>query len=124
MHIPPDIRVFAPPKPPSRPLPAIIGDTLRTARLRVGLNQSEVAKVISISRNAYSRLERGLMLPSIVTLYRLCTALNATPNELLGFHTAMPPDVAAAAKDALRRRVHKLSAHQALALIQLLSGVR
>ncbi|TQF08754.1 transcriptional regulator, partial [Myxococcus llanfairpwllgwyngyllgogerychwyrndrobwllllantysiliogogogochensis] len=37
---------------------------------------------------------------------------------------SLPPDVVAAAKEALLRRVHELDAHQALALIQLLSGVR
>ncbi|NNC19521.1 helix-turn-helix transcriptional regulator [Corallococcus exiguus] len=124
MHLPPDVHAAVPPKASLRPLPAIIGETLRAARLRAGLKQAEVAKVVAISRNAYSRLERGLMLPSVATLYRLCVALGATPNELLGYPTLLSPDIAATTKDALRRHVHRLDTRQALALVQLLSGVR
>jgi len=124
MHIPLDVRNFALPKEPACPLPSIISDTLRAARLRAGLKQKEVAHLIGISPGVYSRLERGRTLPSVPTLYRLCTVLEASPNELLGYPDALPPDVVAAAKDALRRRVHQLDGRQALALIQLLSGVR
>lgn len=124
MHIPPDALTFAPPKRRARPLPVILGEALREARLRAGLQQTEVATLINISRNAYSRLERGLMLPSVPTLYRLCTAVCTTPNELLGFSYALPPGTSAIAKDALRRRVRQLNGRQALALIQLLSGER
>lgn len=124
MHVPPDALTFAPPKRRARPLPVILGEALREARLRAGLQQTEVATLINISRNAYSRLERGLMLPSVPTLYRLCTAVCTTPNELLGFSYSLPPGTSAIAKDALRRRVRQLNGRQALALIQLLSGER
>ncbi|NVJ10503.1 helix-turn-helix transcriptional regulator [Myxococcus sp. AM001] len=124
MHIPPDALTFAPSKRRSRPLPAILGEALRAARLRAGLQQTEVARLIDISRNAYSRLERGEMLPSVQTLFRLCTVISTTPNELLGFPSALPPGTSATAKDALRRRVRQLNGRQALALIQLLWGVR
>jgi transcriptional regulator with XRE-family HTH domain len=105
-------------------LPAILGEALRAARLRAGLQQTEVARLVDISRNAYCRLERGQMLPSVPTLFRLCTVVGTTPNELLGFSYALPPGTSATAKDALRRRVRQLNGRQALALIQLLSGMR
>ncbi|WP_246137704.1 helix-turn-helix transcriptional regulator [Myxococcus llanfairpwllgwyngyllgogerychwyrndrobwllllantysiliogogogochensis] len=105
-------------------MPAVLGEALRAARLRAGLQQTEVAKLVSISRNAYSRLERGLMLPSVPTLFRLCTVVSTTPNELLGFPTALPPGMSATAKEALRRRVRLLDGRQSLALIHLLSAVR
>ncbi|WP_434347651.1 helix-turn-helix domain-containing protein [Myxococcus virescens] len=124
MFIPPDTRTLTPPKAPSRPLPAVLGEALRAARLRAGLQQTETARLVAISRNAYSRLERGLMLPSVQTLFRLCTALGATPNELLDFPTALPPGMSATAKEALLRRVRLLDGRQALALVQFLSGVR
>ncbi|WP_269149170.1 helix-turn-helix domain-containing protein [Corallococcus macrosporus] len=97
---------------------------MRAARLRAGLPQTEVARLVAISRNAYSRLERGRMLPSLETLHRLCTALGASPNELLGHPAAPPLGMSAAAKDALQRRVRQLNGRQALALIQLLSDMR
>lgn len=124
MYIHPDARGFAPPKEPSRPLPGIVGGTLRAARLRAGLKQTEVAHLINISPVVYSRMERGRVLPSLPTLYRLCAALRTTPNEVLDYPTSLPPDVVAAAKEALLRRVRQLDAHQALALLRLLPGVR
>lgn len=124
MHIPPDALTFTPPKSNARPLPVVLGEALRAARLRAGLQQTEVARLVEISRNAYSRLERGLMLPSVPTLFRLCTVVSATPNELLGFPSSLPPGMSATAKEALRRRVHHLNGHQALALVQLLSSMR
>lgn len=124
MYIHPGARGFALPKEPSRPLPSIVGGTLRAARLRAGLKQTEVAQLIDISPIVYSRIERGRMLPSVQTLYRLCTALRTTPNELLDYPASLPPDVVTAAKEALLRRVRQLDAHQALALIQLLPDVR
>ncbi|MCP3104198.1 helix-turn-helix domain-containing protein [Myxococcus sp. K15C18031901] len=124
MRLPPDVLTFLPPQQHARPLPAVIGEALRAARLRAGLRQTEVAKLVSISRNAYSRLERGLMLPSVQTLFRLCTAVSATPNELLGFPTSLPPGMGATAREALRRRVRLMDGRQALALVQLLSNVR
>ena len=33
----------------------------------------------------YGRLERGKMLPSVPTLFRLCVALRSGPHELMGF---------------------------------------
>ncbi|AEI65364.1 DNA-binding protein [Corallococcus macrosporus] len=124
MQLPPDARTLPSPEAPSRPLPAILGEALRAARLRAGLPQTEVARLVAISRNAYSRLERGRMLPSLETLHRLCTALGASPNELLGHPAAPPLGMSAAAKDALQRRVRQLNGRQALALIQLLSDMR
>ncbi|WP_434345691.1 helix-turn-helix transcriptional regulator [Myxococcus virescens] len=105
-------------------MPGIVGGTLRAARLRAGLKQTEVAHLIKISPVVYSRMERGRVLPSLPTLYRLCTALRTTPNEVLEYPTSLPPDVVAAAKEALLRRVRQLDAHQALALLRLLPGVR
>lgn len=124
MHIPPDIFPLTPPKRRARPLPAVLGEALRAARLRAGLQQKEVASLSGISRNAYSRLETGRMLPSVPTLFRLCTVVSATPNELLGFPAALPPGMSATAKEALRRRMRLLDGRQALALMQLLSGLR
>ncbi|WP_232293339.1 helix-turn-helix transcriptional regulator [Stigmatella aurantiaca] len=103
---------------------SIVGDTLRAARLRAHLTQVDVAHLIDIDPAVYSRLERGLRLPSLQNLYLLCTALRATPNELLGYPASLPPEAVSDAKEALLRRVRQLDAHQALALVQLLPDVR
>jgi transcriptional regulator with XRE-family HTH domain len=58
---------------------------------RVALTQEEVARRIGLVTEVYGRLERGLMLPSVPTLLRLCLALGVDPNTLLGLASSRPP---------------------------------
>jgi transcriptional regulator with XRE-family HTH domain len=53
--------------------------------MRVGLTQVELAESIGTAPEVYGRLERGKMLPSVPTLFRLCVALRSGPHELMGF---------------------------------------
>jgi transcriptional regulator with XRE-family HTH domain len=62
-----------------------IGTAARAARERLGLTQAEVAKLMELSPIVYNRLERAKMLPSVLTLARLCETLEISPAELLGF---------------------------------------
>ncbi len=43
---------------------------------------------MGVATEVYGRIERGVMLPSVPTLFRLCVALSIGPHELMGF-TAM-----------------------------------
>ncbi|MBU8900861.1 helix-turn-helix domain-containing protein [Corallococcus sp. M34] len=65
-------------------LAATIGAISRAAREQMGLTQAEVADRVGLVPPVYSRLERGQMLPSVPTLYRLCTELMLSPEDLLG----------------------------------------
>lgn len=65
-------------------LAASIGSAARAARQRARLTQADVAERVGIASEVYGRLERGLMLPSVVTLRNLCAALAASADELLG----------------------------------------
>ncbi len=65
-------------------LPARVGEGSRLARMRAGLTQADVAELIGVAPEVYGRMERGKMLPSVPTLYRLCLALRSGPNELMG----------------------------------------
>ena len=68
-----------------------IGDAARAARGRLGLTQVQVAESVGIAAMVYSRLERGLMLPSVSTLLKLCRVLETTPDTLLGFSSGDAP---------------------------------
>jgi len=68
-----------------RRLPATIGQGARLARARAGLTQAEVAEAIGTAVDIYGRIERGVMLPSVPTLMRMCLALASGPHELMGF---------------------------------------
>jgi transcriptional regulator with XRE-family HTH domain len=69
-------------------LARVIGTAARAARARLELTQAQVAQAVDIAPMVYSRLERGVMLPSVPTLVRLCQVLHSTPDELLGFSSA------------------------------------
>jgi transcriptional regulator with XRE-family HTH domain len=60
-----------------------LGDSAREARQRTGLTQADVAERIGVATEVYGRLERGLLMPSVPTLRRLCLALHLTADALL-----------------------------------------
>ncbi|WP_407737983.1 helix-turn-helix transcriptional regulator [Hyalangium sp.] len=66
-------------------LGATLGRALRAARMRAGFTQADLAASIGKAPEVYGRLERGKMLPSVPTLFRLCVALRSGPHELMGF---------------------------------------
>ena len=55
------------------------------ARRCAGLTQQDVAEGVGIVPEVYGRIERGVALPSVPTLFRLCVTLHRGPHELMGF---------------------------------------
>lgn len=62
---------------------------LREFRLREDLSLAEFAKMLETSPSTLSKYENGEMLPKIDMLISICSALNCTPNEILGFKKEM-----------------------------------
>ncbi len=58
--------------------------------MRAGLTQVELAESIGTATEVYGRLERGKMLPSVPTLFRLCVALRSGPHELMVYSQCAP----------------------------------
>ncbi|MEM9068325.1 MAG: helix-turn-helix transcriptional regulator [Myxococcota bacterium] len=56
---------------------------MKAARTRTGMTQRELAERARVSAEFVSRVERGVAVPSLETLLRLCDALGCTPNDLL-----------------------------------------
>ncbi|MCC7541186.1 MAG: helix-turn-helix transcriptional regulator [Deltaproteobacteria bacterium] len=56
---------------------------LRRRRLDARLSQARLAERISVSTEFVSRMERGIVMPSVPTLVKLCEALRCNPNDLL-----------------------------------------
>lgn len=73
-----------------------IGAVARAARERIGLNQSQVARLAGISPQVYGRIERGLMLPAVPTLRKISTALGISADALLDLK---PSDVSRSVKE-------------------------
>ncbi|WP_323394269.1 helix-turn-helix domain-containing protein [Myxococcus guangdongensis] len=71
-----------------RRLAVNVGEEARSARMRAGLTQADVAERIGIAAEVYGRMERGKMMPSVPTLFRLCLALRLSADVGLGLVTA------------------------------------
>ncbi|HEX8437161.1 helix-turn-helix transcriptional regulator [Archangium sp.] len=102
-----------------------LGDTARAARQQAGLTQADVAERIGVATEVYGRLERGLLMPSVPTLRRLCVALHLPADKLLALSSTQPPAWAEAPPPPERegpqmrrllRHARKLSPHQLRAL--------
>ena len=61
-----------------------IGDAVRQARKAANLTQEQAAEHVGISPEFYARIERGVALPGMRTLYRLATGLGISGDVLLG----------------------------------------
>ncbi|WP_304308397.1 helix-turn-helix domain-containing protein [Pseudacidovorax intermedius] len=60
-----------------------IGAHVRIHRERLGLSMSELARVCGLSLSMLSRVERGLVSPSIQALAQIASALRVSMAELL-----------------------------------------
>lgn len=64
-----------------------LGAAFLVARERVGLTQAEVSSQVGVVPAVYGRIERGGMMPSVPTLYRICMTLGLSANTVLGLGT-------------------------------------
>lgn len=71
-------------------LPSVKGDlkeafakTLKELRKKSGMSQQELADYCELERVYISKLERGLSMPSIDTIYRISKVLKMKPFELV-----------------------------------------
>ncbi len=69
----------------------LIGGAVRAARWRSALPLAQVATAVGLPPLAYSRLERGRLLPSIRTLIRLSKVLQTSSDILLGLAPSATP---------------------------------
>lgn len=60
-----------------------LGERLKSARKRAGLNLRELATQVGVSAQAISKYERGLDMPGSAVLIRLARALDVSPEWLL-----------------------------------------
>ena len=63
----------------------LVGRNVRRLRLAAGMTQEQYAERSGFSQQYISDLERGRRNPTVVSLFELAQALDATPIELLIF---------------------------------------
>nr|WP_233261849.1 helix-turn-helix transcriptional regulator [Vitiosangium sp. GDMCC 1.1324] len=110
-----------------------LGDAAREARQHARLTQADVAERIGVATEVYGRLERGLLMPSVPTLRRLCVALRLPADALLALGSAQPPTWVEPPEPSepeepqmrrLMRHVRKLNATQLRALSMVAATLR
>lgn len=62
----------------------IFCERLRELRLEKGLSYIQLGKLLSVADNTVGRWERGLMIPSIVHLYKMAKLFSVTTDYLVG----------------------------------------
>lgn len=69
-----------------------LAERLTALRKRAGLSQGDVAERLNVSRQAVSRWETGLTVPSTDNLSRLGRLYGVTLDELLSYSAPLPPE--------------------------------
>jgi transcriptional regulator with XRE-family HTH domain len=91
-----------------------LGRVAREARTGIRMTQADVAERLGVATEVYGRLERGLLLPSVPTLRKLCTVLRMDANALLGLTsgvTSAPLDEPVEKKQEDSPRMRRLLRH-------------
>ena len=60
-----------------------IGKTIRRLRLEHKLSQEVFSGLADLDRTHYSKIERGLRMPTLDTLFKIAQALDMRPSELV-----------------------------------------
>lgn len=61
-----------------------LGKKSRRKRRKMDITQEQLAALVGISTSFMGHIERGTRVPSVETLYRVCKALGASADYLMG----------------------------------------
>lgn len=70
-------------KPKDREEMPLIGERLRTARIKAGIGQDEAAEAAGVARTTVANWEAGRNLPCLIQLGRLCTLYGTTERRIV-----------------------------------------
>lgn len=59
-----------------------VGENIKIARKSKGLTQSQVAAILLMTQQQYSRFENGVFELNYQQIVQICEILDTTPNEL------------------------------------------
>ncbi len=60
-----------------------VGKLLSVLRTEKGLSQEKLGNQANLDRSYISRIERGVLSPSVTNLYKICKVLEITPGTFL-----------------------------------------
>jgi transcriptional regulator with XRE-family HTH domain len=68
----------------ARSRPHAFGDALRELREERGLSQEAAALACGLDRAHFGKLERGVKVPTLSTVWKITDAFETVPSDLLG----------------------------------------
>ena len=63
----------------------IVGNNIKQARKYKKLTQTEMAKLLNMTQQQYSRFENGVFELNYNQIIQICKLLDTTPNEIFNF---------------------------------------
>lgn len=69
------------------------GRAIQQFRKKKGLTQEQLAEQVALSSNTVSRIERGLLMPSVATFCDLCNALDVSADSILSAYIHADSDI-------------------------------
>lgn len=63
----------------------MVGENIKRARKELGLTQKEVASILRMTQQQYSRFENGVFELNYQQIIEICKILKITPNEIFNF---------------------------------------
>lgn len=61
----------------------LVGNVIQKCRKEKGITQEVLSGLADLDRTHYSKIERGLRSPTIDTLFKIASALDMHPHELM-----------------------------------------
>lgn len=92
-----------------------IGLLIKQRREGIGATQDVLARSLGVSRTTIGNIEAGRHSPSILSLYRIASALHVSPRELL-------PPLESTSLLETKLKLHGLTSETATSLAQILIG--
>lgn len=66
----------------------VLGQRIQIARLKKGFTQEELGALLEINGKSVSKWERGVAVPSLDHLYKICKILEISLDELLDIQSS------------------------------------
>ncbi len=98
-----------------------VGDRIRQARLKKGINQAQLAEIIDKTPPYVSNIEMGKQNMSIIVLFKIVKALDVSADWILAHDT---PETVAITLDSVTKELEDCTPEERQAIIQMIQSLK
>ena len=98
-----------------------VGDRIRQARLKKGINQAQLAEIIDKTPPYVSNIEMGKQNMSIIVLYKIVNALDVSADWILAHDT---PETVAITLDSVTKELEDCTPEERQAIIKMIQNLK